>query len=138
MLYFLRRERSMFIEKLWEEKPELVIKAVKKIFDVREERGDSLKFIQLSNGALRFEKHGHCSFGIVLTDFEIYGQRVNNGYNIKWTQFMYNVYGDKYAMQYISYRNQQLDKFMTEYEDNYNKETRKVLDEMGFNYGRTK
>ncbi|MBO5910557.1 MAG: hypothetical protein J6Q15_03515 [Clostridia bacterium] len=121
----------MFIEKLWEENPELVTKAVKKIYDVREERGDSLKFIQLSNGALRFEKYGHCSFGIVLTDFEAYGHTVNSGYNIKWLRFMKSVFGLKYVYQYIAYRNEKLDRFMAEYEDNYNKETKKVLAELG-------
>ncbi len=130
----------MFIENLWEEKPEMVTKAIKKIFDIREERGDSLEFTQAGNGALRFEKYGHCSFGIVLTDFEVYGSTVNSGYNIKWLKFMYNVYGDKYALQYISHRNKALDKFVEEYKDNYNQKTKIVLDEIGFdvNKGITK
>ena len=121
----------MFIEKLWEENPELVIKAVKKIFDIREDRGDSLEFKQAGNGALRFEKYGHCSFGIVLTDFEVYGQKVNSGYNIKWMKFMKRELGLKYVYHFIAYRNEKLDKFMAEYEDDYNKETKQVLGELG-------
>jgi len=123
----------MFIEKLWEENPELITKAVKKIFEVREDRGDSLKFVCIGNGALRFEKYGHCSFGIVLTDFEVYGQDVNSGRNIKWMKFMKSVLGEKYLYYFIAYRNNKLDKFMAEYEDNYNKETKKVLAELGMN-----
>ncbi|MFQ6723704.1 MAG: hypothetical protein ACLRFE_00015 [Clostridia bacterium] len=121
----------MFIEDLWEKFPEQTINAVKKIFDIREERGDSLEFKQANNGALRFEKYGHCSFGIVLTDFEVYGQQVNSGYNIKWLKFMKSVFGKKYLYYYIAYRNEKLDKFMAEYEADYNNQTKKVLAELG-------
>ena len=133
-------DRIMFIEKLWEEKPELVIKAVKKVWDIREERGDSLKFVQEGNGELRFEKYGHCSFGIVLTDFEVYGCKPNSRYNIEWMKFMHKVFGDKYLYHYIAYRNNKLDKYMAEYEEQYNEETRTVLDKIGFqaNKGQTK
>lgn len=123
----------MFIEKLWEEQPELVIKAVKKIFDIRESRGDSLEFIQVGNGALRFEKYGHCSFGIVLTDFEVYGQRVNSGYNIEWMKFMKSVFGVKYLHHYRSYRNKKLDDYLIEYESEFNAETNRVLAELSKN-----
>ena len=112
----------MFIEKLWEEKPELVINAVKKVWDIREERGDSLKFVQEGNGALRFEKYGHCSFGIVLTDFEVYGCKPNSRYNIEWMKFMHKVFGDKYLYHYIAYRNNKLDKFT------YNKTLQKMIE----------
>ena len=121
----------MFIEELWEKYPEQTINAIKKIWDIKEDRGDSLEFIQLSNGALRFEKYGHCSFGIVLTDFEAYGHTVNSGYNIKWLKFMKSVFGDKYLYHYIAYRNAKLDKFMAVYEDNYNKETKEILVKLG-------
>ncbi len=130
----------MFIEKLWEENPELVIKAVKKIFDVREEKGDRLEFVEAGNGALRFKKYGHCSFGIVLTDFEVYGQNINSGYNVKWMKFIYNEFGDVYIYQYIAYRNSKLDKFMAEYENKFNDETVKTINQLGFemNNGKTK
>lgn len=132
------KEKNMFIEDLWKKFPEQTENAIKKIFDIRESRGDTLEFVCISNGALRFEKYGHCSFGIVLTDFEVYGHAVNSGYNIKWMKFMKSVFGDKYLYHYIAYRNNKLDKFMAEYEDNYNNETRKVLDEIGFEANKCK
>lgn len=125
------KERIMFIEELWKKYPEQTINAIKKIFDIRESRGDSLKFIQAGNGALRFEKYGHCSFGIVLTDFEVYGQKVNSGYNIKWLKFMKSVFGDKYLYHFIAYRNKKLDEFMANYEEDYNKETKEILVKLG-------
>lgn len=121
----------MFIEDLWEKHPEQTINAIKKIFDVREERGDNLKFVCIGNGALRFEKYGHCSFGILLTDFQAYGQDVNSRYNIAWLKFMTSVYGKKYVSAFISHRNNVLDRYMAEYEENYNQQTNNILDELG-------
>lgn len=125
----------MFVEKLWEEQPDLVVKAIKKVWDIREERGDTLEFIKIREGEIIFQKHARYSYyehSIIIRDFEVYANKVNNSYEPKWVKFMYKVYGDKYAIQYISHRNKQLDKFMAEYEEKYNKETRKVLDDMGF------
>ena len=121
----------MFIEELWEKFPEQTINAIKKIFDIREERGDTLEFKQASNGALRFEKYGHCSFGIVLTDFEVYGHKVNSGYNINWLKFMKSVFGGVYVYRYLEYRNKKLDKFIEEYKNDYDKETKEILVELG-------
>ena len=45
---------------------------------------------------------------------------------------MFAGYGEAYAMQYVSNRNKQLDKFMAEYEQKYNNQTKTSLDEMGF------
>jgi len=124
----------MFIEKLWEENPELVIKAVKKIWDVRGNRGDTLEFEKMNKGELVFYKHGRYSYyshSIIIRDFEVYDNKINSNVNIDWMKFMKSVFGDKYLYHYIAYRNEKLDRFMAEYEDNYNNETKKVLAEIG-------
>lgn len=124
-----------FVEDLWEKNPELLTKAVKKIFNIKEERGDSIKFEDLRNGELVFhfkKQMDVYSTTILLRDFEVYGRKINDSYMPAWMRFMYKVYGDKYAMQYISYRNKELDKYMAKYEEKYNSLTRRVLDEMGF------
>lgn len=126
----------MFIEKLWEEQPELVIKAVKKIFNVREDRGDSLKFEKFENGVLSFTKYGHDAYSIHLSDFwisSIYAipYKLDTIYVQQWMRFMYKVFGEEYIDEYITYRNNELDKFMYEYEKNYTNETINVLAKLG-------
>ena len=133
----------MFIEKLWEENPDLVIKAVKNVWGVREDLRDSVEFEKIKDNVLTFIKDGRAREHIHVSDFWISSvslvpYRASNERALKWVKFMHKVYGNKYALQYISYRNQQLDKYMAEYEENYNKETRTVLNEMGFDYGKTK
>ena len=92
---------------------------------------------KIEDNALVFIRYGRVREKIYLGDFWISTVRstpykANNECALKWVKFMYNVYGDKYALQYIAYRNRELDKFMAEYEEKFNRETRKVLDEMGF------
>lgn len=127
----------MYIEKLWEQNPKMVERAVKSIFNLREDWGDSLEFKKIEDNVLIFFKDGRSRENIYLSDFWISTVRsipykADNELALKWVKFMYNVYGDKYALQYISYRNQELDKFMAEYEENYNNQTRKVLAQIGF------
>jgi len=126
----------MFIEKLWEENPELVIKAIKKIYNVREEKGDSLKFEKFENGILSFIKYGHDCHSIHLSDFGISSiylipYKSDTIYAKQWIKFMYKVYGEEYIEEYITYRNNQLDEFMAEYEKNYTNETINVLANLG-------
>ena len=139
------REKS-FVEDLWENNPELVIKAIKKICLVNEKWGDKLSFVKIDDdGELIFKKTGRSTFFIIVNDFSIRTTDSGKNYqnspmSIAWVKFMFNICGDKYAMQYISHRNKQLDKFMAEYEQEYNNQTREVLKEMGFelNNGQTK
>ena len=121
----------MYIEELWKEKPDLTIKAVKKIWDIREDRGDSLKFVGISNGALTFAKYGHHSFSIIIKDFEVYDCKPNSKYNIEWIKFMKSVFGGMYVYRYLEYRNKKLDKFIEEYKNDYDKETKEILVELG-------
>ena len=128
----------MFIEDLWEKCPEQTENAIKKICNLNEKWGDRLEFERIKNGALIFKKYGRALDLIVVNDFSIRASSYSsNDYetsttNTAWIRFMYSIYGNKYAMQYISHRNQQLDRFMAEYEEKYNKETREMLDKMGF------
>lgn len=121
----------MFVEKLWEQNSELVIKAVTKIFDIRQERGDSLEFVAASDTSLQFVKYGHNPFSIDLRDFEIYTFHNNSKYTINWLKFMHKVFGDKYVDAYITYRNNQLDRFMHNYEIKYTNDTINALAELG-------
>ena len=122
----------MFIEKLWEKNPELVIDEIKNIFNVKEERGDSLHFVGAGNGALRFSKNGHHTFTIFVRDFEVFGCKADSKRNIEWIQFMHKVCGDRYVYYYISHRNKELDKLVEEFKNKYNNQTRNVLVEVGF------
>ena len=132
----------MFVEDLWEQNPELVIKAIKKICRVEEEKfGDRLEFVEQANGVLKFKVYGRCQRFIEVNNFSIRTSYSDDNYensliSSKWRRFMYACYGEAYAMQYISKRNLQLDKFMAEYEQKYNKQTQTSLDEMGFKLDR--
>ena len=134
----------MFIERLWEENPELLIKAIKKICNIDEDLAKAISFDGVDkNGNLKFSAQYSVDYcKVYLNDFYIQGEEYEERGltrhtrmifdSSNWMKFMYNVYGDKYAMQYISKRNQKLDKFMADYEEKYNNETRKMLSEMGF------
>ena len=121
----------MFVEKLWEQNPELVKKAVIRIFDIKFERGDSLEFVAADNGSLQFIKYGNNPYSINLEDFEVYTFHNNRSHTINWLKFMYKVFGDKYIDAYITYRNNQLDRFMHNYEIKYTNDTINALAELG-------
>ena len=126
----------MFIEKLWKENPELVLKAIKNFFNIREERGDSLEFEKFEKGVLSFTKYGHDAHSIYLSDFwisSIYKNPLESttSYSLQWIKFMHQVCGEEYIDEYITFRNNQLDKFMCEYEKKYTRETINVLAKLG-------
>ncbi|MBQ3502314.1 MAG: hypothetical protein IJA72_01450 [Clostridia bacterium] len=127
----------MFIEKLWEEKPELVVKEVKKIFGVNKEKGDRLKFKKLENGVLTFVKYGHDGFNVYVNDFSV--STINAiPYKLEtkqvkdWMSFMFDEFGDEYIYEFLSHRNNQLDKFKAEFESNFNNETMNAINQLGF------
>lgn len=135
---------NTFVKDLWGKNPELVIKAIKKVCNIDEELAKSLSFERIDeNGGLKFRaKYVFDYCDICVGDFYMGGtEYIDRGpvrttrilsNSIGWMEFMYSVYGDKYAMQYITERNKKLDKYMAEYEENYNNQTRKVLAQMGF------
>lgn len=105
--------------------------------------GDELYFDELVNSTLKFTKYGRVKNFIFVGDFYIRTTYSGKDYedsiiSEKWRTFMYDQFGSAYAVQFISQRNQQLDKFMADYEEKYNAQTRNMLDKMGFNYGKTK
>ena len=140
----------MFIEKLWQENPSLVLKAIKKIADMDIELAKELSFHGVDEkGYLKFgvgNINGYCT--VHVSDFSFQGSKsadwggVVNTRTISnsadWMKFMYKVFGKEYAMQYISKRNQEFDKFMAEYEEKYNNVTNTMLDEMGYGNTQTK
>ena len=132
----------MFIERLWKENPKLTKEAIKKIFKIDTVTGDGIEFYGIKDDAIVIGMYKSL-YSIVsdedviarINDFEVLDNCFGMSreiYTEQWMKFMYKVFGDEYAIQYISQRNQQLDKFMAEYEEKFNRETRKVLDEMGF------
>ena len=121
----------MYIEELWKEKPDIVIRAIKKIWNIRDERGDSLTFVGIKNGILQFNKYGHHSYSILIKDFEVYDCTPNSETNIEWLRFMKKVFGAKYIQDYIKYRNQKLNKFIDEYAADYNNDTAEILAQLG-------
>ena len=131
-----------FVEDLWEKSPELVTKIVKKICRVEEEKfGDRLEFVKQVNGVLKFKVYGRVQRFIEVNNFSIRTSYSDNDYensliSSKWRRFMFACYGEAYAMQYISKRNLQLDKFMADYEQKYNNQTKTALNEMGFKWDR--
>ena len=131
----------MFVEDLWEKNPELFKKGLSEVLDVDKER---LVNDKKGNGYLRFgikSLYGKgYEDGVIVNDYKIRFMQDKSRPEIVdfWVKFMYEIYGDKYAMGFISQRNQQLDKFMADYEEKYNAKTRQMLDVMGFDYGKTK
>ena len=133
----------MFIEKLWEENSELVIKVVKRIFGINEERGDTFKFEKSENGVLNFSVFGRECCNIYVSDFDIgtiysIPFKVDSAISIRWLKFMYKTFGDKYIYHFIAHRNNELDKFIAAYEEEYNDQTKKILNGIGFNVNNDK
>lgn len=132
--------QKTFVEDLWEKNPVEVIKKITEICQINKNWGDKLHFVKIDDdGELIFKKTGRSTMFIIVNSFHIRTTESGKNYEYSplseaWRNFMFDAYGHKYAIQFISQRNLQLDK----YEDNYNSETRLMLDKMGFNYGQTK
>jgi len=136
--------KNTFVKDLWEKNPELVIKAIIKVGKIDEELAKRLSFKGIDEkGSLEFGAHRSFDYcNVCVGDFNISGtEYIDRGgvrntrfisNSVGWMKFLYSVYDDKFALQFISQRNQQLDKFMAEYEEKYNEETRHVLDKMGY------
>ena len=136
---------NIFVKDLWEKNPKWMLKTIKEVSNIDEELARKLSFKGINErGNLEFGATHLSSFcNIYVNDFMIGGTEyldhssvrhtnlINK--NITWMKSMYEIYGDKYVMRYISQRNLKLDKFMAEYEEKYNNETKTVLDEIGFN-----
>ena len=129
----------MFIEKLWQQNPKTVEDMLKRICELRDEKGDKIEHKGLKNGYMHFDvsnEDDDYQFDLYVNDFKISVSTIceehkATKYDVRWMKFMYKIYGDEYAMQYISHRNKQLDKFMHDYEQKYNKQTVSILAEMG-------
>ena len=133
----------MFVEKLWEEKPELVLKAIKKIASVDEELVKDLSFKGVDEkGALIFgvgNIYGFCT--IYVKDFSFQGNASRDwgglvqtrmiGENVEWMKFMYKVFGEEYIEKYITLRNHELDKEMYQLEKKHTNATINVLAKIG-------
>ena len=129
--------RKTFVEDLWGKNPKLIENQIKNICAIKEMYGDELCFDNMTNGVLKFEVHGRVLRNIQVGDFAIRTTFTDEDYensqlSKQWRSFMFSQFGNPYAMQYISKRNQKLDRFMAEYEEKYNNQTRNVLKEMGF------
>lgn len=122
----------MFIEKLWEENSESIINVVKKIYNIREERGDSLKFEKFEKGVLSFIKYGHDAYRIYLSDFWIGSKhckpyKPDTLYAQQWLWFMCDAYGKDYIAAYTDFRQNHFKEFIQKYKEEYEDETNKVV-----------
>jgi len=130
----------MFIEELWDKNPELVEKAVKKIYYNYGEMGNDIEFVGHTNVVYVFVKHGNTPFSIYVRDFDIHAsfeskeQCVDSDMTIEWMKFMKRIFGDKYMYHYIAYRNKLLDR----YAERFNRTTKGVLKDLGFDVTATK
>ena len=126
-----------FIEDLWEKNPELVRSKVASICSYRDDATQYYRLLKHTKEGLVFRaSFMHNCHDILVSDFGIKyitsTDLDSKDKTINWIKFMYSVYDKKYAYQFISHRNQQLDRFMEQYEEKYNNQTLKMLDEMGF------
>ena len=126
----------MFIEKLWEQNPELVIKGLSYIlgFDKSRFETDGKSY----NGHMLFHIKSVIGVGysniVNISDFDIFsamGPSIPSNKKLQWMKFMHKVVGEEYIEEYITYRNNELDKFMYEYEKNYTNDTINALAELG-------
>ena len=130
----------MFIEKLWEEKPKFVEKATKKILGINEDVGERIEAGIVEKDCLIFDvynEYDEFEYNVFLKDFSVRITGLcDNGtiekFNTRWIKFMYNVFGDKYALQYIAHRNKRLDEYMAKYKNTYENQTAEMLDIIGF------
>ena len=127
--------QKSFVEDLWEQNPELIKDKLSEILDVEKNR------LVYSN---KTKDSGYLGFGIKEVSGKNYEDSIIvKDYKIKfiqdksrpeivdgWMSFMFGNCGKPYALKFISKRNQQIDKFMAEYEEKYNAETRNILDKM--------
>ncbi|MBQ7798531.1 MAG: hypothetical protein IJ371_05350 [Clostridia bacterium] len=123
----------MFIEDLWEKNPELFKSGLAKCVGV-----DASRLICTGSreGWLRFGIKSLYSNGyedtIIVNDFKIrFFDKSRPEKTLEWMKFMKCVCGDKYLYHYIAHRNEELDRYMANYEEKYNNQTRKVLAELG-------
>ena len=128
----------MYIEKLWEEQPELVTKALKLILNVNEKAGDRITFSGMKNGVLTCAKYGEQFCEIVVSDYGIEVEFMNRylkseKLSKKWFKFMHSVFGDGYVYNYIERRNEGLDKIVNQHQ----KETASMLEIVDFNLSKS-
>lgn len=143
--------KNEFVKDFWKKNPELMLQTIKEISNIEdEELAKRIAFQGLDErGCLKFSAthlFNYCN--IYVNDFMMEGtEYLDHGSvrhtniinkNISWMKSMYDIYGDKYVMKYISQRNQKLDNYISKYEEKYNNETQQVLDKIGFDYGKTK
>ena len=129
----------MFIEELWEKDPELVKKALKKVFNVNEKAGDRLDFSGMKDGVLSCAKYGEQFYEVAVSDYEISVALMNryskcDKLSKRWFKFMYNAVGDMYVYHYMAHRNEELDKIV----DRHKKETATMLETVAFNPSKSK
>lgn len=103
----------MFIERLWKENPKLTKEAIKKIFKIDTVTGDGIEFYGIKDDAIVIGMYKSL-YSIVsdedvvarINDFEVLDNCFGMSreiYTEQWMKFMYKVFGDEYARQYISY-----------------------------------
>ncbi|MFQ6723705.1 MAG: hypothetical protein ACLRFE_00020 [Clostridia bacterium] len=125
----------MFIEDLWKKNPELVKKAVKKICEIEEDSNFGFRKID-ENGKVEFVNSKGAVHLIKVGDFDmevcITSKFLNvEALTIKWMKFMKSVYGCKYLYHYIAHRNEEYDKYVDQYEIDFNSQTKKILNKVG-------
>jgi len=116
----------MFIEKLWEQYPEVMEKQIKKICGINESKGDTFGFIGADKGVLKFAKYGTSSFEVFVEDFDIklsfFGSKpVCIPNSEEWRVFMTKVYGNNYVHKYISARKTELKNYVNKFEEETNR-----------------
>ncbi len=131
----------MFIERLWKENSKLAKETIKKIFNIDTVTGDGIEFYGIKDGAITVGMYKSL-YSMVsdedviarINDFEVLDNCFGMSremYTERWMKFMYKVFGDEYIDEYITLRNNKLDKFMREYERKYTNETISILANLG-------
>ena len=126
----------MFIEKLWNTNPELVENEIKKLFGVKEDRGERFYFVDCVKGRLIFVKKSDFVTRIGVNDFDVYTSYSGENYgysslSIDWMKFMKNIFGEKYLEEFMIYRDNQVVEYIEKYKQYHSMQTNKVLAELG-------
>ena len=127
----------MFIEKLWNTNPELVENEIKKLFGVKEDRGERFYFVDCVKGRLFFVKKSDFVTRIGVNDFDVCTSYSGDNYgyslasSVEWMKFMKNIFGEKYLEEFMLYRDNQFIEYIEKYKQYHGMQTNKVLAELG-------
>ena len=113
----------MFIEKLHEDKPELLEKTIKRILEM--DNMNQLEISEVNEGIITYEVISPVNperNELHVEDFGIWGSYYCSDFDFEYRKFMAEMFGDKYILAYKSVRKEEKENLIQDF-DNETTET---------------